>query len=153
MNAKNNQVEHINPYREGDSKILFAYMQTKQTFTRSELVDFMQRELGKSKVAAKAKVQTLISPRKSSKRGDCRGQVSSQGHIYYILKLPRAVRYGYKEPQKLRLCWRAIELPRRYRREPVRVKEVKQEKQNVMARVKALSKQLARVQAELELIK
>jgi hypothetical protein len=155
MNAMN---AHENPYREGDSRVIFDYMMTKQSFTRKELVEYVMKELGKSETAAKAQVQTLISPRKKSARGDCRGQVSAQGHIYYIEKIRRLVRYGIREPQRLRLRWREEALERRWRNEPIRLqirqeksaaKEAKREKVKALARVRALSKQLARVQAEL----
>jgi hypothetical protein len=133
-------------------------MMTKQSFTRKELVEYVMKELGKPETAAKSKVQTLISPRKRSDRGDCRGQVSAQGHIYYIEKIRRLVRYGIREPQRLRLRWREEVLERRWKKKPIRLqirqeksaaKEAKREKVKALARVRFLSKQLARVQAEL----
>lgn len=159
MNAIN---DHENPYREGDSRVIFDYMIAKQSFTRKELVDYVMKQLGKDEVAAKAQVQTLISPRKSSNRGDCRGQVSAQGHLYFIEKIRRLIRYGIREPQRLRLRWREEPLERKCRKGQISIqvrqektvaKEVKREKSRALVQMKVLGRQLARLKAKYEALK
>lgn len=144
-----NELAHPNPYRMGNSQDLFAHLQRKQVVTKAEMVKYAMDFIGLSKVAARAAVTTILSPRYRSKRGDCRGNMSSRGDLYYMQKLPRPVRFGVREPQKFRLRWRDIVLERRYRKPPVRVK-VAQEKQNLATEVKMLRKQLERLSKRTE---
>jgi hypothetical protein len=116
--------KHENPYRDGLFHGVFAYMKQKQVYTRDELMTFTQEKLGKTKAQASAAVTILLSPRKTSKRGDCRGNLACRGEIHYNEKLAREVKGGVKGPKKFRLRWRDPVLPRRTRE----VAEVKQEK-------------------------
>lgn len=116
---------HQNPYRNGLYNQIFAYLKQKQVVTRAELLEHTIQKLGKKNAAAQAAVTVILSPRKSSKRGDCRGNISSCGELYYMEKLPRQVRAGVKEPQKFRLRWREVALAPRKRESAVEVKQVK----------------------------
>lgn len=129
---KEKQVKQENPYRQGDSHELFDYVQSKQIVTKEECRQWLIKELGKSEKAACSSVTTVLSPRKKSRRGDCRGNMSSEGHLYYMEKLNRTVRYGIREPQRFRLRWREVPMERRWRKQPA---EVKQEKVKVNVRV------------------
>lgn len=140
---------HPNPYRVGNSQDLFAHLQRKQVVTKAEMVKYAMDFIGLSKVAAKAVVTTIMSPRFRSKRGDPRGNMSSRGDLYYMQKLPRPVRFGVREPQKFRLKWRDITLARRYRYPPIRIKVI-QEKQNLVAEVKMLKRKLERLTKQVE---
>lgn len=95
-----------NPYREGAYREIFAVWKKKQVVTKAELIEFAVKELGKTTEQAHADVTVILSPRYKSDRGDCRGNISAQGHLYYAEKLPRKVVLGVKEPQKYRLRWR-----------------------------------------------
>jgi len=107
--------EHVNPYRPGLYHDVFGYLKQKQVITRAEYVKYVMETLGKTEAEANAVVTLMLSPRKSSSRGDCRGNMSAQGHLYYIEKLARQVRAGVKEPQKFRLRWREVVLEPRNR--------------------------------------
>jgi hypothetical protein len=125
-------VKHVNPYREGSNyHTAFGLIQRKQVVTRSELVEF----LGKCKDkdgnkltagAATATATVLLSPReKNSKKGDCRGNLSSKGEYYFMQPLKKIK----GEEKKFRLRWRKSELAKRdYIRPSTIAKEVKQEK-------------------------
>ena len=104
---------HTNPYRTGDSHELFDYIKTKQVVTKEECRKFVLDTLLKGEKAAQATSESLLSPRLSSRRGDCRGRVSAQGHIYYMEKLKRPIIMGIREPQSFRLRWRETPLPRK----------------------------------------
>jgi len=77
-----------NPYKRGAYHALFAVMQASGIVTRSQLVSAAQKE-GMSESAANATVTVLLSPRETSGRGDCRGNISAQGHIYFVEKLKK----------------------------------------------------------------
>ena len=124
---------HINPYRDGLFHGVFGYMKQKQVYTRDELMAFAQDKMGKTKAQASAVVTILLSPRKTSKRGDCRGNVACRGEIHYNEKLAREVKNGVKGPKKFRLRWRDPILSRRTRE----VAEVKQEKAKTAIKVEA----------------
>lgn len=118
MSSKNE-----NPYRE-DSQYhkLFGAWKKKQIMTRTELIDIAQTNFGLSREAAAATVTVLFSPRLSSKRGDCRGNMSAQGHLYF------AERFAKKDGEyRFRLRWRKEPL------EPLKrsVKSVNEPVQNV----------------------
>lgn len=131
-------VKHVNPYREGSNYHKgFAYMQSKQVFTRSELVDFLMKQgvvsKGKGKSgneAALATATVLLSPRQKDGRGDSRGNLSSKGEVYFVQPLNK-VKGAEK---KFRLRWRITELSKRdYERPSTKAakKEIKQEKTEV----------------------
>ena len=84
-----------NPYRNGSTLgSIFSYVQKKQVVTRQELL---------AKGYASTFVNILLSPREEGKsRGDCRGNPAAWGQKYFMQKLA---------DKKLRLRWRAIELP------------------------------------------
>jgi len=117
--------KHENPYRAGLYHDIFAFLKQKQVVTRQELLDYTMEKLGKSADAANAAVTVILSPRKASKRGDCRGNISAQGHLYYMEKLPRQVKAGVKDPQKFRLRWREVAMEPRTREVPSEVKSAK----------------------------
>lgn len=125
--------EHKNWYRRGLFHDVFGFMKTKQVFTRAELMEYTENVLGKTKAEASAVVTILLSPRLTSTRGDCRGNVAAQGHLYYVEKMGRKVVRGTKEPQKFRLRYRVKELEPRCR--PPQV--VKQKKTEVIESVEA----------------
>ena len=126
------RVVHENPYRAGLYNDIFAFLKRKQVITRAELMDYAMKELGKSETSANAAVTVILSPRKESKIGDCRGNISAQGHLYFMEKLTRQVKAGVKDPQKFRLRWREVALAPLTRK----VIEVKQEKTEVAEVVK-----------------
>lgn len=114
-----NKNPHKNPYREGGNyHKLFAFIQSNNRIvTRPQMVAFAMTLLDDKGVAlteqaAEASVTVVMSPRKESKRGDCRGNLSAQGHVYYMEKLslgkaPEGVsRREHNKTRKFRLCWR-----------------------------------------------
>jgi len=118
------KIRHENPYREGTYNKLFAYWQKKQVVTRQELIDYGVKTTGETIEKIGFDVNVLLSPRKTSKRGDCRGNISARGDLHYAEKLGRQVRAGVKEHQKFRLRWRDIPLERKTRKnETVAVQE------------------------------
>lgn len=110
----NNEV-HDNPYRDGLYRQIFAFMREKRVFTRADLMRYTCGELGKEVNEANYAVTILMSPRKSSRIGDCRGNVAANGHLYYLDKLPRQMRAGVRDPQKFMLRWRTEPLEHRRR--------------------------------------
>lgn len=114
--------KHENPYREGQYHETFGFIMKKQYVTREDVLKFTVEKFGKAKPAD---VTVLLSPRKSSTRGDCRGNISAQGHLYFMEKLPRQVKAGVKEPQKFRLRWREQALEPRTRQEKIETKPIK----------------------------
>lgn len=126
--------KHENPYRAGLYHNVFAYLKQKQVVTRAELLEHTKTKLGKTDEEAQAAVTVILSPRKASKRGDCRGNMSAQGHLYFLDKLGRQVKAGVKDPQKFRLRWRETVLEPRKR---VVTGEVNQTKTPVKVEVTA----------------
>lgn len=93
---------HANPYREGTQyNQLFAFWQKKQIVTKPKLIAEAQK-LGLSEAAAKATAVVLLSPRSESKRGDCRGNMSAAGHLYFAERFSRNEEGEYR----FRLRWR-----------------------------------------------
>jgi len=72
-------------------------------------------------------VRVVLSPRESSSRGDCRGNGSSQGHLYYAEQLKRNKVDGVKEDQRERLRWRPEPLEPRKRGDKLSVEAHKVE--------------------------
>jgi len=85
-----------NPYRDGSNYngIFEAIRQAKGIVTRNQLI-----EAGHSV----SDVTVVLSPRaEGASRGDCRGNLSSQGHLYFMDKLKKVK----GEDQRFRLRWR-----------------------------------------------
>jgi hypothetical protein len=75
-----------NPYREGSTyHKLFSILQ-RSPATRQKLVDFARKNIRLRRTAAEAAVGVVLSPREKSKRGDCRGNLSAAGHVYFVAK-------------------------------------------------------------------
>lgn len=123
--------KHENPYRDGIYHNLFGFARQKQVFTRSDLMTYAVEKLGMTVTAANAAVTVIMSPRKESKRGDCRGNMSAAGHIYYMEKLARQVKGGVKDDQKYRLRYRTPALEARKRNVKIAVNSEKTQKTEV----------------------
>ena len=107
-----------NPYRDGSAyNSVFAIWQKAQVVTEQGLI-----EAG----CKKADIGVVVrSPRETSSRGDCRGNRSCQGHLYYAELLKRKVSGGVKEVQRYRLRWRPVALEARSRKDDVKVEAQK----------------------------
>lgn len=85
--------KHENPYKRGMYFALFAFVMEQvhkvgaimrpRPITRQEFLDFA-KSLGMSESGANASVTVILSPTESSDRGDCRGNMSAFGHLYYF---------------------------------------------------------------------
>ena len=117
--------KNANPYREGAYREIFGSWKKRQVTTKKQLIEMAVKELGKTTEQAHADVTVILSPRYKSERGDSRGNISAQGHLYYAEKLPRAVVLGVKEPQKFRLRWRTQAVVPRVRIKAEVVEQVK----------------------------
>ena len=118
---------HKNPYRKGGKyHELFAYWMKKQYVTRSELTAQAEK-IG----ATTAAVGVILSPTASSERGDCRGNMSAKGEVYYGERLKGKVANGDRKETKYRLRWRSEAL------DPHRRATVKVKSQKVRAKSKA----------------
>ena len=114
-----------------------GWMRKKQIYTKGELVAFLQ-SIGKTERAAVETAVVLLSPRESSKRGDCRGNISNPwGHMAYNEKLARRQVNGKKEAQRFRFRLRKEALEPRKRGES-----------NAIASKKVASKAKAPVKAK-----
>jgi hypothetical protein len=105
-----NKNPYLNPYRD-ESKYALGFeamrgFRTKSKkaapFTKDELVAACA-EVGLKKDG----VVVLMSPTKKSERGDCRGNRSAAGHVYYVERL--AKKEG--EPRQFKFAWRPEILP------------------------------------------
>jgi stress response protein YsnF len=115
----------------GDYAKVTAWMKRKQTYTRKEMVAYLLT-LGKEPDACEYTATIMLSPRKRSGRGDCRGNVSNPwGHLAYNSKLERKLIFGIKEEQKFKLRYRDEALPPRRRRKKTDIVLEKTEKFNV----------------------
>lgn len=124
-----------NPYNRGLYQAAFALIQKKQIVTRSMLVSFF-KEKGKSESAALASATVLLSPReKDSKRGDCRGNFSARGEVYFLVPLKKVK----GEERKFRLQYRKIALARRVYDRTVKAVKSKEVKQVKAVAVKAVA--------------
>ena len=100
----------------GDYAKVTAWMKRKQVYTRKEMISYLL-SLGKESDACEYTANTMLSPRKSSKRGDCRGNVSNPwGHLAYNAKMERKLVFGIKEDQAYKLRYRDQALPPRRRK-------------------------------------
>lgn len=128
--------KNANPYNENTNYgKLFGVMKKKQLFTRQDIMDAAS-ELEMSETGAAATVTVLLSPRETDGRGDCRGNMSAQGHVYYVEKMKRKTEKVTDEdgnektvklPQKFRLRYRKEILEPRKRTAKV-TDEVEQKK-------------------------
>lgn len=131
-------MKHSNPYREGSNYHAgFAFMQKKQVITRSEVTAAIMKggltdRANKKDLegAAKQSATVLLSPREKNGRGDCRGNLSSKGEVYFV----EALKKVKGQEKKFRLRWRTKALSKRNYERPSVVaskKEVKQEKTDI----------------------
>lgn len=79
---------HQNPYREGTKyHRIFGNFRKRASgvasVTRQQLID-EEVAAGSSVASATAAVGVVLSPSKESAEGDCRGNMSAQGHLYYV---------------------------------------------------------------------
>ena len=125
-----------NSYRVGS-----AYYDIMQAWRKSQITTRRQLLDAGFKTAD---ITVVLSPRKSSKRGDPRGNMSAQGHLYFAEKLGRKIKGGIKEPQKFRLRWRSIVLEPRGRKDNV---SIAPKKVATKAKVKAPAKAPAKIKA------
>jgi hypothetical protein len=120
-----------NPYKRGNYLQIMAFIMGKgiMPFTRSEVMAYAKNELGMYEDNAKASVTVVMSPRESSERGDCRGNFSAMGHIYFLKPLKRKFlkdadgkETEVKEEQRFQLKFREVPL-RPFRREDAHLTE------------------------------
>jgi hypothetical protein len=124
--------QRVNPYRLGSNyNLLFGHLMTLgiRTITFNELLDFAVNELGMKRGSnnnsgANASVGVILSPRVESAEGfevkECRGNWSSNGHLYYMERLKRRTIKNdddkdVLEPAndiRMRLKWREPPLPK-----------------------------------------
>lgn len=152
---------HKNPYREGGNyNKLFAKIQSSNRIvTRPQMVAFAMTLLDDKGVpltekAANFSVTVIMSPRKESKRGDCRGNLSAQGHVYYmeklaIGKLPEGLsQREHNKNRKFRLCWREpmleplIRVMKDKDGNPIAPKRAKKEKVETVAKESKVAKKV-----------
>jgi len=123
----------------GNYGVVSAWMQKTRIYTKSQVVAEFAK-LGLSEKASLASAVVLLSPRKSSNRGDCRGNMSNPwGHLAYNEKLHRKA----GEEQKFMFRWRVKAMaPHR------RVVEGKVEAQKSSTKVTAKSPAKSKAQAK-----
>lgn len=160
-----------NPYRAGSNYFgLFGNVKAKQVITRSALIEFAKSKLSMNDEAAEASVTVILSGREwdgkpadadgtlhakivkivdgvkvvTSSKGDCRGNMSAQCHIYFMEKL--AKKEGEEQKFRLRYYKTALAPHKRERVEvkPV-VKAVKSKKSTKPATVATVEVQPATV--------
>jgi len=107
------QPQSRNPYKRGNYLALFNFILSHngKPFTREEMMNFARNELKMAENAAQASVTVILSPRETSEHGDCRGNYSAQGHVYFmhLLKEQMVKDENGKEikaPQRYQLRWR-----------------------------------------------
>lgn len=99
---------HKNPYRDGSKyNTLFGFLKSKQVVTRKDMLSFATEKMGMKDSEAMSAVAVMLSPREADGRGDCRGNLSAHGEVYFLdpIKKPG-------EPKKFRLRWRAEPIER-----------------------------------------
>jgi hypothetical protein len=98
-----------------------AWMRKAQIYTKSQVIEQFAK-LGCNEKAALASAVVMLSPRLSSTRGDCRGNMSNPwGHVAYNAKL--AKEKGAE--QKFRFLFRKEVLEPRNRVEKIEVSAAK----------------------------
>jgi hypothetical protein len=139
--------KRTNPFRkESIYHAGFSFWQEKQVVTRSQLANTIE-ETGltnranpeEKHRAAILSATILLSPRKTSNRGDCRGNVSTYGHLYYADPLKKIK----GEEKKFKLTWRKSPLDRINYRRPSQVPktEIPQVKEDVVLPEKSIIQQ------------
>ena len=124
-------MSHKNPYSATSNYgKLFAFMQKVRVFAKVDMIAQAVKigisnvvKKGKNVSPAEATVTVMLSPRDeklATLRGDCRGNMSARGEVYFNELLKRKT----GEKQRYRLRWRPTALARRTRSKG----EVKQEK-------------------------
>lgn len=100
------------PYKRGNYAKLFAFWQSdkKGIATRQEIVAY-GKSIGMKETEAEASTTVILSPRQADGRGDCRGNLSAQGHVYFAEPLAKAK----GEDRRFRLRWRNPVLAKRTR--------------------------------------
>jgi len=114
------------------------YMREVKTYTKQMLIDFYIKELGKTEKEALSSVNVLLSPRITSKIGDCRGNVNNKwGHLAYNKKLERRIdpKTGEKEKQRYMLMERDKPLEKQNRKKRIQVMQEKE-----IVKIKAVKK-------------
>ena len=146
-----------NPYKRGNYNLIMAFILTfkGKPFTKEQVIDHAVNELKMTETGAKASVGVVLSPRQSSERGDCRGNFSAQGHLYFLARLKRKYSKDEdgketKETQRYQLRWRKEPLPP-FKREN---KGLTEEEITQRAETKAAKKveREAKIQAEAEAV-
>lgn len=94
-----------NPYRDGSAyNKLFAFIRSKQVVTVAQLSEAGFKP---------ADITVVLSPRAvGTSKGDPRGNLSSQGHVYYMERLPKK---NKGEAQRFRIRWRKEPMEKRTR--------------------------------------
>jgi hypothetical protein len=104
------------PYSKAYGDIWADVKDLKGIVTKSELVSRMQKRTGKPLTACVSSVGVILSPKETSK-GDCRGNTSAKGHLYFFAKLKRKKdEDGNVEEQRVRFHWRKEVLPAKTRK-------------------------------------
>ena len=104
------------PYSKSYGEIWADVKDLKGIVTKSVLVARHQERTGKPETACSSSVGVILSPRETSK-GDCRGNASAKGHLYFFAKLKRKTdEDGVKEEQRYRFHWRKEILPAKTRK-------------------------------------
>lgn len=107
---------NANPYKKAYGDIWADVKDLKGIVTKSELVKRHQTRTDKPVTACTSSVGVILSPREESK-GDCRGNASAKGHLYFFAKLKRKKdENGVKEEQRYRFHWRKEVLPAKTRK-------------------------------------
>lgn len=88
-----------NPYSSGAYHNVLNDLRSagQKGISRRELLNMGHKE---------ADMTVVLSPRKESSRGDCRGNMSAKGEFYFVEKKARQIVGGIKEPQHFVLRWR-----------------------------------------------
>ena len=102
--------KHENPYKEnGKGKGIYhrVFEKWRKTgiagITRKALIASEVAE-GRTESQASADVTVVLGPTKESTRGDCRGNLSAQGHLYFARRVPIK---GQKREMRYILQWRS----------------------------------------------
>ena len=141
----------ITVYKTGNYAAIFGMVRKKQVVTRSQVEEFCRKNLknGKGKPMtekqAAASTGVILSPRESSERGDCRGNISAQGHLYFMEPLKK-VKAGDELRFRLRYRKTALE-PLRREVKADKVDSKKSRKAGAPAKRKTTTKAKAKVEA------
>jgi hypothetical protein len=127
--------KNANPYDPKSNYYkLFGYWKKKQVATRQEMIEHAMSTLGMTESAAKATVTVLLSPREKDGRGDCRGNFSAKGHVYYADTLNK--KKGEAKRFRLRYRKQVME-PRSRQTRKVEAKKVRRAKTQTKQKAEA----------------